>query len=87
MHINRVTLPPFCHRFPAQEIIAGASKVPSVIYYDRDGRVRAIGPEALSDGIFEKAVEGDWHKAEWYAFSCHVPYSPADCTSTGSSFI
>ena len=56
-------------RFPAQEIIAGASKVPSIIYYDEKGRVKAIGAEAIKDGILEAAIEGDWHKAEWYAFN------------------
>jgi len=74
-------------RFPAQEVIAGASKVPTVVYYDKEGSVKAIGAEAIKDGIFERAIEGDWYKAEWYAFSCHVHYSPIDGTSSGSSFI
>jgi len=45
-------------RFPAQEVIAGASKVPSIIYYDKKGQVRAIGAEAVKDGIEEEAIEG-----------------------------
>lgn len=59
-----------CHdhiisRFPAQEIIQGSSKVPSVIYYDRSGIVKAIGAEALVDGVFERAEDEGWFKAEW----------------------
>ena len=61
--------------------------MPSIIYYDKEGRVSAIGAEAIKDGIHEAAIEGDWYKAEWYAFSCHVHYSPIDGTLTGSSFI
>jgi hypothetical protein len=57
-------------RFPAQEIIEGASKIPTVIYYDKKGRVKAIGAETLKDDIYEAAIEGDWYKAEWYASSC-----------------
>ena len=63
-------------RFPAQEIIAGASKVPSVIYYDNQGRLKAIGAEAVKDGIHLTAIEDDWYKAEWYAFPWHHHNSP-----------
>jgi hypothetical protein len=63
------------NRFPAQEIIGGASKVPSIIYYDKEGRVKAIGAEAINDGILEMAIDGDWYKAEWYIFSCHFIFS------------
>ena len=52
-------------RFPAQEQITGASKIPTIIYYDKQGNVRAIGAEATKDGIFEAAEEGNWIKAEW----------------------
>jgi len=52
-------------RFPAQETISGASKIPTIIYYDLKGKVRAVGAEATQDGIFEEAMEGGWFKAEW----------------------
>jgi len=42
------------------------AKIPTVIYYDRAGKVRAVGAEAMKDGIFETAEEEDWIKAEWY---------------------
>jgi hypothetical protein len=40
-------------RFPAHEhISSGASKIPTIIYYDRDGKVRAVGAEAMEGEIY-----------------------------------
>ena len=52
-------------RFPANEHISGASKIPTIIYYDRDGKVRAVGAEAMREGIYEIAEDENWVKAEW----------------------
>jgi hypothetical protein len=52
-------------RFPAQEQVNGSSKIPTVLYYDADGHVRAIGAEALSEGIYEQAEDEGWFKVEW----------------------
>ena len=52
-------------RFPAQEQISGASKIPTEIYYDRTGKVRAVGAEATKESIYEVAEEENWVKAEW----------------------
>ena len=52
-------------RFPAHEHISGASKIPSIIYYDRAGKVRAVGAEAMREGIYEIAEDENWVKAEW----------------------
>ena len=52
-------------RFPAHEHISGASKIPTIIYYDRDGKVRAVGAEAMREGIYEIAEDENWVKAEW----------------------
>jgi len=46
--------------------VNGASKIPTVLYYDRHGKVTAVGAEAMQEGIFEQAEENDWTKAEWY---------------------
>ena len=66
---------PFC-RFPAYEYISGASKIPTVIYYDRAGNVKAVGTEAVKEGMYEIAEE-HWVKAEWYIliFSLGYPFS------------
>jgi hypothetical protein len=66
--INAVT------RFPAQETISGASKIPTVIYYDPKGHVKAIGAEATRNGIYEAALEGDWYKAEWFKLHLRSKY-------------
>ncbi|KAF5315547.1 hypothetical protein D9611_004835 [Ephemerocybe angulata] len=57
-------------KFPAHEQISGASKIPTIIYYDRAGNVCAVGAEALTEGIFELAEEEEWVKAEW--FKMHI---------------
>jgi len=46
----------------------GSSKIPTIIYYDQQGNVRAVGAEAVCEGIEEEAEDGNWVKAEWYAF-------------------
>ena len=53
-------------RFPAQEHVIGSSKIPTVLYYDADGVVRAVGAETLTDGIYEMAEERGWIKVEWF---------------------
>ncbi|KZP20068.1 hypothetical protein FIBSPDRAFT_932499 [Athelia psychrophila] len=53
-------------RFPAQENVGGDSKIPSIIYYDRQGKVRAVGAEALQESIIEQAEDDDWVKLEWW---------------------
>ncbi|KIM46840.1 hypothetical protein M413DRAFT_264068 [Hebeloma cylindrosporum] len=53
-------------RFPAQEHISGASKIPTIIYYDQTGQVRAAGAEAVRHETFEAADDGNWVKAEWF---------------------
>ena len=57
--------PPFA-RFPAQDQVSGSSKIPTIIYYDTSGRARAMGAEAMQEGIYETAEDEDWIKAEWY---------------------
>ncbi|KAF8805181.1 hypothetical protein BYT27DRAFT_7192862 [Phlegmacium glaucopus] len=53
-------------RFPAHEQTNGASKIPTVIYYDRSGKVRAVGAEAMKEGIYEVVENENWVKAEWF---------------------
>ena len=54
-------------RYPAHEQVSGASKIPTVIYYDRAGNAVAVGAEALREGVYEMAEEEGWVKAEWFA--------------------
>ncbi|KJA20618.1 hypothetical protein HYPSUDRAFT_166744 [Hypholoma sublateritium FD-334 SS-4] len=63
-------------RFPAHEQIGGASKIPTVIYYDQDGKVRAVGAEAMQEGIYEQADEEQWVKAEWFKLHLRSQFAP-----------
>ncbi|EIW80673.1 hypothetical protein CONPUDRAFT_82796 [Coniophora puteana RWD-64-598 SS2] len=54
------------NRYPAQDHVGGDSKIPSILYYDDEGKVRAIGAEALQESVLENAEDEDWQKAEWW---------------------
>ena len=43
----------------------GASKIPTVMYYDREGNVAAVGAEAVAEGMYEIAQDEEWVKTEW----------------------
>jgi hypothetical protein len=51
-------------RFPGQDDFEH-SKIPTVIYYDDQGRPRATGAETLQPDVLDEAEEERWHKAEW----------------------
>jgi hypothetical protein len=53
-------------RYPAQEKVGGDSKIPSIIYYDKEGQFRAAGAEALQESLLETAEDEEWTKVEWY---------------------
>ena len=53
-------------RFPGQDHMGTVCKIPTIIYYDDSGRVRAAGAEALRDEIIVEADENGWVKAEWF---------------------
>ncbi|KAE9397395.1 hypothetical protein BT96DRAFT_921574 [Gymnopus androsaceus JB14] len=52
-------------RFPAQPP-GGASKIPSVLYYDAAGVARAVGAETLLPSVLDKAEDELWFKVEWF---------------------
>ena len=52
-------------RFPYQEQVGGDCKIPTIIYYDEQGKVCAIGAQAVREGIDDEAEDGKWTKAEW----------------------
>ena len=53
--------------FPGQEHVAGNSKIPSVVYYDKHGKMMAAGAEADTAAIISQAEDHGWIKAELYA--------------------
>lgn len=54
-------------RFPGQEHVAGNSKIPSVMYYDKRGKMMAAGAEADTAAVLSQAEDEGWTKAELYA--------------------
>lgn len=54
------------NRFPAQEHVGGDCKIPSIICYDPDGTVRAVGAEATQEYIEEEIDDNGWVKLEWW---------------------
>ena len=62
---RQATLTCSSFRYPAQEHVGGDNKIPSILYYDRQGTARAIGAEALQQHIIEQAEEENWVKLEW----------------------
>ncbi|KAG2073742.1 hypothetical protein BDR04DRAFT_1127075 [Suillus decipiens] len=59
-------------RYPAQEHSGGNSKIPSILYYDSNGTVRAIGAEARQEHIIERAEDEGWMKLEWNLSANHI---------------
>ncbi|KIJ17542.1 hypothetical protein PAXINDRAFT_9487 [Paxillus involutus ATCC 200175] len=53
-------------RFPATGHVGGNSKIPSIVYYDKEGTAQAFGSEALQESIIEKAEDEGWVKLEWW---------------------
>lgn len=62
-------------RFPAQEQVGGDCKIPSLLYYDQYGVVRAAGAEALREGLATQKEEEQWLSCPW--FKLHLrPQTP-----------
>lgn len=58
----------YCRRlssFPGQEGNLGNAKIPSLVYYSRDGRMLAVGAEGLR--LAESEDSSMFIKSEWYA--------------------
>ena len=50
--------------YPGQEHVTGNTKIPSILYYDRDGVVKAAGAEAEGAQIEALAEDEEWTKVE-----------------------
>jgi len=67
--------------------VSGSSKIPTIIYYDPRGSVRAVGAEAIKDGVLEVATDNGWIKSEWCVDSSERSFRTLTLKylSTGSS--
>ena len=50
--------------FPGQEHVAGSYKIPTILYYNKNGDMKAAGAEAESNAIIDLAEDDGWTKAE-----------------------
>ncbi|KLO05433.1 hypothetical protein SCHPADRAFT_911041 [Schizopora paradoxa] len=66
--LNPGEVPKICNvtRFPGQEHVPGSSRIPTVLSYDRTGKLRAVGAETLLSVNVELAEDEDWVKVEWF---------------------
>ncbi|KAG6832781.1 hypothetical protein H0H92_009399 [Tricholoma furcatifolium] len=53
-------------RFPGQEHVAGNTKIPSIIYYDKHGKMMAAGAEADTSSVMAQAEDDGWTKTELF---------------------
>ncbi|KAI0091316.1 hypothetical protein BDY19DRAFT_984231 [Irpex rosettiformis] len=53
-------------RFPGQEHVAGNSKIPSIMYYDIHGNMKAAGAEADGAAVLAQAEDEGWIKTELF---------------------
>ena len=75
------------HRFPSQGVCHADTKVPSVLYYDKTGSVRAAGAEVLARDVIERALTEEWSKAEsLVANKIYRSYSSYSSVNLGGSF-
>jgi hypothetical protein len=67
------------YSYPAQESVGGDAKIPSVLYYDRNGLVRAVGCEALLQSNIELAEDQQWVRADWCCIHSLYSENTSDC--------
>ncbi|KAN0094933.1 hypothetical protein V8E55_003220 [Tylopilus felleus] len=60
--------------FPAQALVNGDAKVPSLLYYDKSGNVKAVGAEVLTEHVIEAALTEEWTRAEWWKLHLRPPH-------------
>jgi hypothetical protein len=55
--------------FPGQEHVVGSYKIPTMMYYDQEGNMKAGGAEAEGNAMMDLAEDYGWTKAELCALS------------------
>jgi hypothetical protein len=55
--------------FPGQEHVVGSYKIPTIMYYDQEGNMKAGGAEAEGGAMVDLAEDYGWTKAELCALS------------------
>jgi hypothetical protein len=68
--------------FPGQEHVAGNSKIPSVIYYDKQGKMMAAGAEADTATVLSQVEDEGWIKAELCGYTAFFGILGQGCKPT-----
>ena len=55
--------------FPGKEHVTGSYKIPTIMYYDREGNMKAGGAETEDMLMASLAEDNGWTKVELCAFS------------------
>ncbi|KAF8956480.1 hypothetical protein BDZ97DRAFT_1763789 [Flammula alnicola] len=63
--------------FPDGKQSSTLSKVPTTIYYDRAGNIRAIGATTLSKDISKFAENNEWTKVKWFKLHLWPRFLPS----------
>ncbi|KAB5590692.1 Heat shock protein HSP70 [Ceratobasidium theobromae] len=63
--VHRVT------RWPGQEAREEQGKIPTVVWYDTDGKAVSFGAEAMSDLVEEEAEDKGWFLAKYFKLHLH----------------
>ena len=56
--------------FPGQEHVVGSYKIPTIMFYDQEGNMKAGGAETEGSAMTDLAEDYSWTKAELCALSC-----------------
>lgn len=60
-------------RYPSLEGTGSNAKIPTVICYDQNGKMRAAGSEAMSENITDKIAEEGWIRCEKFKLHLRPP--------------
>ena len=74
-------------RFPGQQKVAGDSKIPSIVCYDEDGKVVAVGSETDPDTNPELFETPGIVRSEWYSKASFPDFRSTQQISKGLNCI
>ncbi|PBK90604.1 hypothetical protein ARMGADRAFT_1014645 [Armillaria gallica] len=70
-------------RFPSQEHVGGDAKIPTIMYYDQEGNVKAVGAEALKQNVVEDAEDHGWNRCSAFKLHLRPPSASSEEISRG----
>jgi hypothetical protein len=74
------------YSFPGQEHVVGSYKIPTIMYYDQEGNMKAGGAETEGSAMMDLAEDYGWTKAELCALSSSYNLMIFNALTIDSSF-